>query len=43
VDYHQIQALVKRLDEISAAFAERRMSESVRSILVQQRVDDVRL
>jgi len=43
VDYHQIQELVKRLDEISAAFAERRMSESVRSILVQQRVDDVHL
>jgi molecular chaperone HscA len=43
VDYHQIQAVVKRLDEISAAFAERRMSDSVRSILVQQRVDDVRL
>ncbi len=43
VDYHQIQELVKRLDEISAAFAERRMSDSVRSILVQQRVDDVRL
>jgi molecular chaperone HscA len=42
-DYLAIQALTKRVDEISAAFAERRMSESVRRVLVSHRVEDVDL
>ncbi len=42
-DYTKIQELSKRLDEISAAFAERRMTESIRSILVDRKAADVEL
>jgi molecular chaperone HscA len=42
-DHLEIQALTKRVDEISAAFAERRMSDSVRRILVSHRVEDVEI
>jgi molecular chaperone HscA len=42
-DYLAIQALTKRVDEVSADFAERRMSASVRRILVSHRVEDVEI
>jgi molecular chaperone HscA len=42
-DYLAIQGLTKRVDEVSAAFAERRMSDSVRRILVSHRVEDVEI
>jgi molecular chaperone HscA len=41
-DYAKMQELSKRLDEVSAAFAERRMTESVRSVLVDQRPENVK-
>jgi molecular chaperone HscA len=41
-DYTKMQELSKRLDEVSAAFAERRMTESVRSVLVDQRPENVK-
>jgi molecular chaperone HscA len=42
-DHARMQELAKRLDEISAAFAERRMTESIRRILVDQKAEDVKL
>ena len=42
-DYLRIQALTKRVDEVSSEFAERRMSDSVRRILVSHRVEDVEI
>jgi molecular chaperone HscA len=42
-DHGRMQELAKRLDEISAAFAERRMTESIRKILVDQKAADVKL
>ncbi|HWN82616.1 MAG TPA: hypothetical protein VNM87_11000, partial [Candidatus Udaeobacter sp.] len=42
-DYLRVQELIKRVDETSAEFAERRMSDSVRRILVSHRVEDVEI
>ena len=42
-DHARMQELAKNLDEISAAFAERRMTESIRKILVDQKAADVKL
>ncbi len=42
-DYGRMQGLAKQLDEVSAAFAERRMTEAVKSVLVDRRAADVKL